>query len=493
MSNEPFSNEQGALPDPLPLSVDAEPSAGFPMDALGPVLGDAAEAIAESSQCTEAMVGVSLLAAAALAAQDLGDVEIDGRMHPCSLFCMTVAKSGDRKSVADKFALKPHYDWQRERTIAYNEQMIDYDCEMASYKAQKGLIISEKKLSMAGRMRKLKELGPPPPAPPKPRIIMTEPTLQAIHKSYHTGQRSQGLFSDEGGQFFGGYAMGKDNAQNTVTGVSKLWDGADIVRDRAGEGESFAIEGCRFSMHVMLQPVIAERVLSDPLMRGQGFLARFIVTWPDSNAGTRLYREIDATVAPSVLRYNRVITELLNIETPVDEYGRPQRDAVTLSPEAKQVYIERFNLIELQQGKTGKLYDISAIASKAAECMTRIAAVIARVENPHLQVISGECMERAARIASFHLKEAQRLNDVADADIELYKAKVLLDWFHNNDVKRISLSQIAKSGPRSVRASVRKIRAIMNTLEDHYLVFRLPEGVIFDGKATRESWEIRRV
>jgi hypothetical protein len=42
--------------------------------------------------------------------------------------------------------------------------------------------------------------------------------------------------------------------------------------------------GRRLAMHLMVQPIIAQKVLSDPLLHGQGFLNRCLACWPTSIA-----------------------------------------------------------------------------------------------------------------------------------------------------------------------------------------------------------------
>ena len=93
--------------DPLPEpTVDA--TAMFPAAALGPVLGSAVEAIADAVQVPLALAAGSVLSAAALAAQPHADVILPyGQRVPTSLFVVTVAGSGDRKSAADAVASGP--------------------------------------------------------------------------------------------------------------------------------------------------------------------------------------------------------------------------------------------------------------------------------------------------------------------------------------------------------------------------------------------------
>src|SRR5271170_8319176 len=80
----------------------------YPTDALGDVLGPAARAIAAKIQCPEAMAAQSVLSVASLACQALADVRLPyGQTRPLSLFALTIAASGDRKSSADREAMIP--------------------------------------------------------------------------------------------------------------------------------------------------------------------------------------------------------------------------------------------------------------------------------------------------------------------------------------------------------------------------------------------------
>jgi hypothetical protein len=97
-----------AHPGPIPLAPPAAASTPYPIDALGDVLGNAARAIAVKVQCADAMAAQSVLSVASLASQALADVRLPyGQTRPLSLFCLTIAASGDRKSSADAEAMAP--------------------------------------------------------------------------------------------------------------------------------------------------------------------------------------------------------------------------------------------------------------------------------------------------------------------------------------------------------------------------------------------------
>ncbi len=61
---------------------------------------------------------------------------------------------------------------------------------------------------------------------------MTEPTYEGLTRKYAEGMPSLGIFSDEGGQFLGGFAMNGDNRQKTLAALNDLWQGNPIRRLR---------------------------------------------------------------------------------------------------------------------------------------------------------------------------------------------------------------------------------------------------------------------
>ena len=96
----------------------------------------------------------------------------------------------------------------------------------------------------------LAALGAEPAAPPSSDRTVTEPTFEGLTRLFATGQPSLGLFSDEGGQFLGGFAMNGDNRQKTLAALNDLWQGKPIRRTRAGEGHT-TLYGRRLDVNKM--------------------------------------------------------------------------------------------------------------------------------------------------------------------------------------------------------------------------------------------------
>ena len=103
---------------PTPLLREMPEAAPFPVDALG-VLAPATMGIASATEAPVAMCAASILAAASLAVQGLRDAQTLNGSAPASLFLLTVAESGERKSTADRLAMKGVRDYEAELRMNY--------------------------------------------------------------------------------------------------------------------------------------------------------------------------------------------------------------------------------------------------------------------------------------------------------------------------------------------------------------------------------------
>ena len=98
------TTERAGGTQPLPLFRPIPPSEPYPVEALGS-LAEVVEAIRDRTQAPDAVCAQSVLGAASLVAQARADVELPtGEARPLSLFLVTVAQSGERKSAADDLA-----------------------------------------------------------------------------------------------------------------------------------------------------------------------------------------------------------------------------------------------------------------------------------------------------------------------------------------------------------------------------------------------------
>jgi hypothetical protein len=131
--------------EPLPLFPPLSPAEPYPVEALGPVLSSAAAAIAQKVQVPPAMAAQSVLAAAALVAQGHADVLLPyGQTRPLSLYLVTVAASGDRKSTADNEALWPIRKHEKALKEQHDLAHVTWTIAQASWNAERKKIEGDK-------------------------------------------------------------------------------------------------------------------------------------------------------------------------------------------------------------------------------------------------------------------------------------------------------------------------------------------------------------
>jgi hypothetical protein len=469
---------------PRPLAGPAIASTPYPIEALGDVLADASRAIAAKVQCADAMAAQSLLAVASLAAQALADVRLPyGQTRPLSLFCLTIAASGDRKSSADLEAMAPVRMREARLREAYEPLAREYAVAFAAWRGQRQQI-ERHKADVGKRRSELETLGPEPEAPIKPVLTLGESTAEGLAKHMPTLPGALGIFSAEGGQFLSGHGFSNEAKLRTAASFASLWDGQGLRRLRAGDG-LIDLHGRRLVCHLMIQPEAAAGVLNDPVLRDQGFLSRFLIAAPESRAGSRLWQEPREGTEPALKRY---IARMMSIfEAPALASNTAGNEltprALDLSPEGRELWIEFHDAIETQMSPDGALARLRDVAGKAAEQAGRIAGVLQIVDDAMASTIEADAMARACELADWHLREASRLATEAQVSPEMRDAQLLLDWLDRRGSETVTAATLQKSGPGPLRVKARLDPAV-ETLEGH--------GWLIPADVSRRAWRIVR-
>ena len=452
---------------PTPLVRPTPPPAPYPIEALGPILAPAARAIAEIVQVPEALAGNSVLAAAALAAQSHADVQTLGGPRPLSLFILTIAQSGDRKTAADGVALRAVHEHGKRMVLTYNSAVREWEAaqEGAKFDKRKAKNGAETGAEYASTLKEMAS----EPKPRAPWLICSEPTAEGLVRSLADGQLAQGIFTDEGGQFIGGHALSEDAELRTIAMLSRLWQGDRIDRVRATNHEHLVLFGRRLSMHLLVQPEVANRMLGKPLYRSQGFLARWLIAAPDSLAGTRLHnpRMPDPADDSRIVKFWHAVGELLTAPANEDrEVGGLNPPVLALTPEARALLIEAYNEIERAQRDGGDLESVREFAAKAAEQACRIAAVLTLAENPAAISVSGDAMRNALALTQHHIGEYGRLIGSACVPENIVRAQALLDWVRSKHLCEVTVRQVTQFGPgRAIRHAAAAKEALRTLAE----------------------------
>ena len=450
--------------DPLPLARELDPATPFPVEALGAVGAAVVEQMHAVIQAPEALIGQSILAAMNQVAQPFANVIIDGRVSPLSDFFLTLGESGERKSAVDAWALAQVRERERALMAKYRTERDEFEQAALVYDAHAKRVLADKKLSSEAKQARLAETQRPT-APVMPLFIVSEPSTEAIQRQLIIGLPSIGLVNDEGGQFLGGYAMSAEKRLGTLTTLSRLWDRGEFDRVRIGDG-SGSYYGRRLTLHLMVQPAVASSLLADPLAREQGFLARCLVSFPQSTAGQRRYTETDIAQTPAYRAYTQRMTALLDQAWPLYAENELDPPLIALTPSAKSTWVAIYNDIERGLGANGRLAPVRSLASKAPEHIARLAGTFA-VFDGDAQIDSSH-IDRAAKLMQHYLAEALRLWGAGQVTAELKLAQEVLNWLRDKmgPGRVIPMADIYRKGPPAIR-SAGTARKVLHVLVQH--------------------------
>jgi putative DNA primase/helicase len=420
------------VPHPLGARIEPEP---YPLDALPGTIRVAVEEVAGFVKAPVPMVASSALAALSLAIQGHANVKRAEKLEgPVGLFLLTIADSGERKSTCDGYFSRAIRDYEEAQAEAAKPALKDHNAAIEGWEAKRQGI-KEQIRSLAKRQKPttsmesaLRDLEHDKPKPPRiPRLLYADATPEALAYGLAKQWPSGGVVSAEAGIVFGSHGMSKDSVMRNLGLLNQLWDGTSLAIDRRS-GESFTVRGARLTVALQVQePTLREFFTrSGALARGTGFLARFLVAWPESTQGQRPFTDPPANW-PHLVAFHERIAAILNRPAPIDEDGALTPPMLPLNPEAKAAWVAYHDAIESELSSGGELYDVRDVASKSADNAARLAALFQMFEGAG-GAIGADAFEGASRITAWHLHEARRFFGELALPAELADAARLDRW-----------------------------------------------------------------
>lgn len=447
----------------LPLQQEESVASNpYPIDALPLLAKEAVLAISEHVQSPIAMTAQCVIGAMSHIAQAKVNAPDRFKAHgePCSLFLLTEGQSGSRKSTSKNLADRAILEYER-------KQYEIYRTELEQWKSgQAGLPKKDREAYCAEN-----------PPPNDPSTLYSDITLESIAGLFIDGiLQNASISSDEAGQFFGGHTMKADTRNQALGGYTKLFDDGFVERTRSksnlnGSGRAHDV---RVTFNLQGQHEVLDNALKDPVLRGQGFLPRFLLTIPENLAGTRLqnaaYRNKNAN------KDHRLIAYWIRCESLLDSCPQVQtehelhngRYVIPMNEEAIAIDTEFYNVIESLQ-RVGKRFEyLQAFASRASQLARRLATVFAYFEG--LQQIDGKTLQGACEVVKHSLNEWAMYAEIevkAESD-----AEKLIKWIVGKCVQqktdRLTYSYIQTSCPRPMQKNKNLLEMVIQQLEDSH-------------------------
>ena len=424
-----------AWPNPQALTEKIAAQA-YPLDALPNSLRGAVEEVLGFTKAPVVLVASSALASLSLATQAHVDIKRAEKLTgPSSLFLMTIADSGERKSTCDGFFSKAIQAYEQEQAELAKPLLKDHAAAVSAWTAEREGVLSaikeagKKGKSVAALRDILTQIEHDKPEPPRvPKLIRGDETPENLAYVLAKEWPAGGVISSEAAVVLGAHGMGKDSIMRNLGLLNILWDGGELSVGRRTT-ESFTVRGARLTVALQVQEATLRSFFdrSGGLARGTGFLARFLVAWPESTQGYRPFTEPPDSW-PKLAAFHRRITEILNTSAPIDDEGVLNPDMLAFTAEAKTAWIAFHDALEGELRSGGKLYDVRDVASKTADNAARLAALFHVVEHGFEGAVGFDSFECASRIAAWHLHEARRFFGELALPIELANAVRLDTW-----------------------------------------------------------------
>jgi hypothetical protein len=499
--------EQIQWPEVEPLGSGYTEPLPFPVGALPRIVHDAVVQYQAYGQQPMPLVVSSALATMSLVCQGHADIARDDHLTgPLSLFLLPVAKSGERKSAADKAFAKPlrkalaelgaavqgqirtattnHKRWAAQmRGVEKALAGVEEGRVPANFKGKGGQItddmLEQAREQLTARFAELSEEEPQIPV--VLRLFYSDTTLEGLADKMQRGLPVGALWEDEGGVTLGSVGMKEDRLLGFLASFSKLWDGAAWTQDRATV-EDRDMDGKRVTVNLMLQPSVLAGLATAAkgVARTQGFLARFLMCEPVSTMGTRLYREpgpMDALQAFTDRAFALYEQPLPYAST---ENGRPdphRLDPPTLylCADAQQLWRAYADEVEVELRERGELVDVGDFASKSAEQAARLAGIFHLFVGYHsAELVSAETMESAITVARWYLVETLRITQIVAAPQPIADARLILQWADGQGLDRVSPGDLGHRGPNPVRDKQRREAALAALVDHGQAVVRKP-------------------
>ena len=477
----------------IPSADDALMQEAFPLESLPQRIQDVVEALGFHTQGVSPLpmrVGVTMGSIAAVAAATY-DVQwpTDGSSTALSLYIISMAESGARKSAAYGPVFSPHEEGD-ERIENRRGKAWKALREWTERQAARAAVAEPPSDSEEGR-------APRTPSEAVNYMLYGDTTYEATLQGLK-GRKNITLASDESQQFLGNWSNQDANRGRTMSGLAGLWDRGYISVTRAS-GQRFRVRDARMTMVLLVQKEYGLGYLLAP-EADKGFSARALVSLDDRDlpvarpgrADEGWAAEVFEEFADDILWARKYIDDGAEF----DDYRSLKRYMMTLSDESRK-FVDDFEDEAREEARRCRGRDLPNARSywvRAAEHAVRFAANFNFSENvlgtnPSSWddiVIADSFVEAGMRIARWHGTELARIEEIGGKSaLEAICEEAMKimpeppERFRSRSVKGGVLlkSWMMTSGPRRWRSDKRLHDDACNALDGQGRIRHIEKGV----------------
>lgn len=427
-----------------------------------PIIREAVHEVEFNIQAPRELNLFAALSAITIPIQGLFDVrKPTGQIGPMTLMSLLIADSGERKSTVENVFFQSIRDFQNTQNLKYISDLKSWNSKLKIWNAKSKIILAAiGRLAANGESSEEQEVRLlehdllEPVKPKKFKILYEDATPEALFFGLHQDLPTAGLVSSEGGGLLNGRAL------NDLSKLNAVWSGDSISVDRK-TAISFEVTGGRLTTSIMVQKSAFDEYMSrsGDKSRGSGLLARFLFAYPESTQGTRIINN-EVVSWEQCDKFSARMTELLHQNVALLAVPARERQIVDFSPEAVELWLDVFNAIESETKEGGRFSGIGDHASKLADNIARVAALL-HVFEGFPGGISLSTLKYAVGVCLWCSDEFHNL--VVLPDQELTDALELDNWlcrYRDDGEGALPKNYIRQHCPNKLREKARLNRAL---------------------------------
>ena len=461
--------------DPETLSTNPSKPTRYPIEAFTGLLKKVVEAVAYYSQVPTAMAGQSVLGALAHMGQRFIDAPMGHSHQPASLMIIIEGESGSGKSTCMGLTHFKIREYERQQYEAYTKDIDKWN--------------KEKTATPTKHMQAFLEKNP---KPQNPVTVFKDATIEPILDKFVSGDMHNASWTtDEAGQFFGGHTMKGDTAGNALSALTTIHSDGEIARLRS-QKNAYAMAktnaySVRLTLVLMGQRVVLEEALSDPLLNGQGFLARALIACPEDLRGKRTLDDMQRIKDkphdnPDLVEYWARCQNLLppflgNIPRALDGKESPRIKIQWADQQAEQIFYQHMQVIENRQAKGKEFEYLKGYASRMAENASRIASLMAYFDGR--VTITIDDIKRAFMLVEYATAERLRYLDATPQGEQNDSEKLsnwLVDKTKHKTPAMVNRTDVYNGAPKPLRKNNKVLQNELDNLASMGHIRQMEDG-----------------
>lgn len=441
---------------PKPLKPEALNYGVLSLDGFPDVLRKYLEAVCSCGQSPKEMCILPLLSVLATCVQGKCKVKqhYTDYSHELTLYTLTIAPSGNRKSPALTYFNKALIDYQ----TRYNDI---HELERKQRATERIFFENKRKSALSGRNanvevakemdRRLSELPPIESM----SLYVTDITPEALAQAMSEHSDKMAILDAEGGVLKTVAGMYNGGASN-IDLLLKAFDGETVEIRRKTSG-SITLKRPLLSIGLLTQPDKFQEFINNREFMGKGFVHRFLFSFCRntirySDRAPAIPKDIQAA-------YYGLINKLLSM---------PASDTViTHSKESQLLFHDLHEYIQNQKQQGGIFEYTPSYAEKQLANALKIAAILHLCEHEPTEPISGKTAQAAINIMMWLFNQAIQAFDYEAAEDPVFiMAKRIIEKLYRNKKPYYTLRDIR--GLLHVKADNEYINEAVELLIDCY-------------------------